>query len=280
MNINEDINAVLNNIDPKNPAFKKALGMGLAHVGNGKFMDKYGQISHVIFNNTLVPYKKAVRSNDLANRDEVGEYLNFMQPQIDQVHGALSAHYTPDKYTNEELNSINHFTNLGYSNINNKLSKFPANIQNNKIQPDNPQDDTPGHITNLDSALRKSRAPFDFSMYTKLGPDVDLNNFQPGQEFRFKGFRSASIYPGHLINTENSRTDELGRPQIAMLHIKAAKNSRVLYAHDYSANPLGDTILPRGAKLKIVDGPKQFIGNNATDGNLDNIVQIDCEHKS
>lgn len=280
----EDLEPLIGDIDPNHPAVKEAARKGLVHVGFGRFEDpKVGQITHIVQNEKLIPFKKAVKTNTFKDQrqDELGAYMTAIDPAIQSLHTALAKHYGPEKYSNSELQSLNHFTTLGYDAINKKLGSLPSGIHSGKIEPEGIGDPTPDHITNMDEIMKKSRSPHDFSGYIKLGADHDLNNFQVGKAFRFKTFRNMSIHPGSVISTETDRQGTGGRPQVAALQVHVKKNARGVYAHDFSSNPKGDFILPRGAKLHIVGGPRKIVGSDAATGDLNReIVFYDAVHKS
>lgn len=276
-NLQEDLNVINSSIDPI--IAEKAAKKGLQHVGFGKFENPVtGQITHVERNGKLVPYNTAIQTNSYKNEnsDEFGAYSQLNAQNVDMLHDALSNHYSADKHSSDEIKSLQHFTNLGYDDINNKLSSLPAGINPNKLQLQSADDETPKHISNLDSATKKHRAPFDFTTYVKLGPDHDLLNFQPGKTIKFKGFRNTSIAPENIINIPNENSKST-----AVLQINVKKNARGVYAHDFSPNPKGDFILPRGARLHIASGPHKIVGSNAaTDNPNQEVVYYNAVHKS
>lgn len=282
-NLKEDLNFVASNVDPA--VAEKAAKKGLNHVGFGKFEDPAtGQITHVAQNGKLIPYNKAIRSNEYQNiehADDFGNYEQLYSQNIAMVHDALNKHYSPEKFSPEEIDSIQHFTNLGYSDINNRLGNLPTGIPANKMEMQAPDDLGPKHISNLDSITKKHRLPFDIYSYTSLSADHDLMNYQPGKSVRLKTFRNTTIAPENVLNIPSNRTSLSGRPQTAILQILAKKNSRGVYAHNFSSNPKGDFILPRGAKLDIVSGPHKIVGSNAAKGSPnDEVVFFNAVHKS
>lgn len=279
-NIREDLNQI--KAEPTSNAAKQAKQQGLAYVGFGRYEDpKTQQITHIVQNDRLIPFKRAVRTNTFGanNTDDIGTYNQIMAPQTQQMHEYLTAHYTPDKYDDKELDAIYTYTNGAYVDINNRLSLLPAGVPANKIEPNAVDDPLPDMIASLDSALKKSRLPADMLVYTNIGSSYSPDNLQQGTTFLFKGYRDTSIDVGNVINNaDKSNIGPSGRPQLNVLQLRLKKNSKGLYAADYSANG-ADTefILPRATKVTIASGPNKLVGSDAMSQNLNlEVMYYDC----
>lgn len=281
--IKEDLNVLKQETASK--ASEDAKKLGLMYVGFGRYEDpRTQQVTHIVVNEKLVPFKRAVKTNTFKtnNMDDVGTYNQFMEPQVQQIHQTLVASYPPEKYSDTELNAIYTFTNGGYVDINNRLASMPAGVPAKQIEPTSPEDTIADVIQSLDSAVKKSRAPFDFPTYAKLGPDYNINDFVPGRSFVFKGYRNTSINMSTALNSsENTQKSPAGRNSAIMLQLNIRKNSRGMYISDYSANAEDmEFLLPRGTVVEIIDGPNTLVGSNAisNDMNLE-IVYFNCVTK-
>jgi len=282
--IRENLNQI--KVEPAGNATTQAKQMGLSYVGFGRYEDsKSQQVTHVVQNDKLIPFKRAVKTNTFKtnNTDDIGAYNQMMSPQTQQIHQYLTAHYTPDKYDDKELDAIYTYTNGAYVDINNRLSSLPAGIPSNKIEPNSIDDPLPDFVASLDSALKKSRLPADIMVYTNVGSSYSPDNLQQGSSFLFKGYRDTSIDLGNVVNNADKNSmGYSGRPQINILQITLKKNSKGLYAADYSVNA-ADTefILPRSCKITIVSGPQKLVGSDAMSQNLNlEIMYYDCVVKT
>jgi hypothetical protein len=256
----EDLSGSL--VEPQSNAAVQAKQLGLVYVGFGRYEDpNTRQITHIVQNDRLVPFAKAVKTNTYQQQssDDYGSYAKAMRPEIDQVSVALTNHYKPEKYKVEELDAIQMYTNTAYSDVNQRLISLPMGINARDIQPTSPDDYVPGIINNMDSDLAKSKAPLVFTVYTGLGGNYDPTQFAPGQEMSFKSFRSSSLNPNVVLN--NIGRD--GEQSVALLQIQVQKDSNGIYVNDFSSNPdESEYILPRGAKIQIIDGPLRSVGSN------------------
>lgn len=282
--INEDLNNL--KVEPASDAAKQAKKKKLAYVGFDRYEDpKSQQVTHIAQNNKLVPFQKAVRTNSFRaeNGDDLGTYNQIMAPEVEQLHTLLASYYTPEKYDDRELDAIYNFTSGGYVDINNRLSSLPADVPAAKIEPSSVDDTFPDLVNSLDSVIKKSRAPSDFITYINLGADVDANMLGVGASFKFKGYRDTSINLGSVINPNITMNVGIsGRNQVNILQIQVKKNSKGLYAADFSSNPEDfEFILPRGAKIEVVNGPQKLVGSDAMTQNLNlEIIYFDCVLKT
>lgn len=277
--LNEDLNFA--RMDPSEKAAKQAKQKGLDHVGFGRYQDpKVGQITHISQNDSLTPYKRAVRTNTFKsqNVDDFGEFSNALMDVVQGLHDVLIQTYTPEMYDDRELDAIFNFTSGQYVDVNNRLSLLPADIPAAKIEPESPDDPLPDIIAYMDSAIKKSRAPQDFMVYTSVDVDPDFFDISPGMTFKFKSFRSTSINLSSVVNSVNKEVGPSGRKTIAILQIRVRKNSKGIYAADFSSVPEdNEFILPRGAKVEIIDGPSTLVGSDASSQNMNlEVIYFDC----
>lgn len=258
--LSEDLSGAL--IEPQSNAAKQAKQLGLVYVGFGRYEDQQtGQITHIVQNDRLVPFSKAIKTNTFQQQsgDDYGSYVKAMRPEIDQVSVALTNHYKPENYSNEELDAIQMYTGSAYNDVNRKLISLPTGIDAKAIQPTTPDDYVPSIISNLDTAIAKSKSPIDFTVYTGLGGNYDPTTFAPGQEMFFKSYRSTSLNPNVVLNSIGRDGDQ----SVALFQIQVQKDTTGIYASDFSqASDESEYILPRGSKIKIVDGPFRSIGSN------------------
>jgi hypothetical protein len=205
-----------------------------------------------------------------------------MMPDIQELHKTLTKAYNPTRFDDQELDAIYHFSSGGYFEINNRLSTLPSDVPAKMIEKMTTDDTMPDLIASLDSATRKIRVPKDFHTYTNLSADVDLSSIQPGASFRFKGFRNTSCNLSTVLSQASQSTSAAGRTQVVMLQIGVKKNSRGLYAADFTANVDDcEFILPRGAMIEVVGGPSQLVGSDAMTSNMNlEVMYYDCVVKS
>jgi hypothetical protein len=269
--------------DPTTQAAAQAKKMGLVYVGFGRYEDpKTNQITHVVLNDRLVPYKRAAKTNQFKERgtNDMRVYTNSQAPLTQQIHEKLRKHYSPEKYKDEELDAIHTYTNLGYLDINERLSQVPSSVPASKIEPMHLDDPMPDVIKNLDSALNKSRSPINHMVYTTLSPDIDISAFKPGSAFSFRGYRDCSINMETVLPVEAA--DPNVRQSVIVLQIEVKKNVKGMYIADYSAIPEdGEFLFPRGTKIEIVDGPNKIVGSDQLTGALNmEILYFSCIAKN
>lgn len=282
-NIKEDLNYA--KAEPKSPASQKASSLGLDYVGFGRYVDpKTQQVTHIVQNDKLVPFNRAVRTNTFQqqNADDYGNFNAQMLPQVQQLHQFMTQTYSPEKFDDRELDAIYYFTSNGYYDINNKLASLPAGVPANKIERSSPDDTMPDVIASLDSAMKKIRVPQDFLTFTQLSPDIDMSSMQPGMSFAFKGYRDTTINIGSVLSQAEQSVGSSGRNQVVLLQIFIKKNSKGLYAADFSSNADDcEFILPRSTKIQIVNGPSNLVGSDAISGNMNlEVLYFECVAKT
>ena len=277
--IKEDLTGAL--IEPDVPATKEASSLGLSHVGFGRYEDQTtNQISHILQDGRLMPFSKAMKTNTFRENssDDYGSYVKNLLPEIQQVSEILVKTYKPEKFKDQELDTIENFTAEDYVNINTKLLSLPTGTPSEEIQPEFDGDDIAYKIQNLDSATSRIRTPVKFLAYVGLNPDnYPVENFMTGKKLTFKGFRSTTLNPTVALNLNTGLNETLERRQTILLQININVGSYGLYVDDLSLAP-GELefILPRCSTVEIVDGPMKLVGSNAStnDPNLEVILFI------
>lgn len=258
--LSENLSGAL--VEPQSNAAAQAKQLGLTYVGFGRYEDpKTMQITHIVQNDRLVPFSKAVKTNTFQQQsgDDYGSYVKALRPEIDETSVTLTNHYKPERYDNNELDAIQLYTSTGYGDINQRLISLPTGIAAKDIQPTSPDDYVPSTIASLDSALAKSKAPMDFTVYAGIGGNYDPTQFASGQTMLFKSYRSTSLNPNVVLN--NVGRD--GEQSTAILQIQVQKDSSGMYVNDFSvASDESEYLLPRGTAVRIVDGPFRMVGSN------------------
>lgn len=264
-------------VEPKSQASAEAKKLNLVYVGFGRYEDpKTQQVTHIVQNGKLVPFSKATKTNSFAKTsgDDFGDYAKNMMPDIEQSHGELSSAYPPEMYDDNELNAIENYSATSYYEINDRLRNLPSGIAADQIEPMYAGDPLPGQVAALDSALKKSKAPKDFIAYASLAPGYSIDSFKPGQNYKFKGFRSLSIDPNVALNYA-SNTPQASRTTSFALQIHVRKGTNGMYLDDFSPQAgEAEYLLPRGAQVKIVSGPHKMVGSNKRTNNLNQEVYL------
>lgn len=271
----EDLNFAAK--EPSSQAAQQAQRLGLSYVGFGRYEDpKTNQITHIVQNHQLVPFRKIVKTNSYKSNppDDVNQFMSALSPEVEEVNQILTNIYSPKLYDEAEIDAIQQFSGQAYSDINDILAKLPAGIPVKQIQPISPDDSVTALIATLDSAMKKSRSPMDFITYTKLSDDVRQTDVVPGTQFKFKGFRNTSVNLANVVTPEDE--------SCTVLQIRVKKNARGIYTANYSQNPEEcEFVLPRGAKLEVISGPTKLVGSDMQVGNLyKQIYYYDCITKS
>jgi hypothetical protein len=261
-------NALL--VPKKSPAAQEAASMGLQYVGFGRYEDpRSGQVTHIVQNDKLVPFSRAIRTNTYQTHsaDDFGTYLNALSPDLDKDLSELAKVFTPDKYSEEELDAIKKYTDNSYYNVSNILNKLPMGIIGKQIQPANISDDTPKLIEAMDAAMMRNKVPTDVIGYISLSQDIDTNMLGAGRKLGFKSYRSTTL----AMNTLLDQYTNSGSGGGVVLQVLIPKGSNGLYADDFSANPgEREFILPRSSSIEILSGPNKLSGTYmSADNNLE-----------
>ena len=275
----EDLNNAL--VEPSSNAAAEAKKLRLQYVGFGRYEDpNTQQISHVVQNDRLVPFNKAIKSNTFkqSSQDDYGNFVKQFAPDIEQNQAYMTDYYRPEYYDENELGAVEAYTGTDFFDINNKLYDLPTGIRADQIQPEYDGDPIPAQVAALDSALSKMKTDHEFLSYVGLGTEYDITSFAPGSTFRFKGYRSTTINPNIALNYNSRVNKSVSRQQTVMLQIKVPKGSKGMFVEDFSANPgESEFLLPRGSKVKVVSGPNKLVGSNAYTGSSGlEVLYFDC----
>lgn len=257
---------------PSDPA-AQAKSLGLQYVGFGRYEDPHTQqVTHIVQNNKLVPFSKAVRTNDYAtqNGNDFGNLAKQLKPALQQDIIDLNKSAPPTKYNDDELSAIKSYTDANYAAVNSVLNNLPAGIKAHQIQPLTPDDNTPELIKHLDSALNKTKTPKDLTVYSIISDDLPV---KPNQQLKFKGFRSTTLN----IETAISQLDPTHGGG-TLLQIHAPKGTKGMLADNFSSTPgQSEFILPRGSGLKVLNGPTKTVGTYQTPDNPLDVYLYNCE---
>ena len=256
------------------PAAQEAARLGLQYVGFGRYEDpRTGQVTHIVQNDQLVPYQKAIQTNTYQQQssNDLGNYAGEMSQSEEELHAALLQEYGTSNFSDDELDAIREFTAGAYQDINDRLSSLPTGIPSEQIVPESANDSIPSMIQSLDNALSKNQTQASFVVYSSLAMGAfDITQFKPNTSFAFKGFRSTTI---SLSNAVSMMT---GQKNAVVLQIKVPAGSNGAYVDDYSANPgENEFVLPRASQVKVVSGPNKLVG--AITGNRQNVFYFNCE---
>lgn len=278
--LKEDLGGAL--VEPQSASSQEAARLGLVYVGFGRYEDpKTQQITHIVQNDRLVPYKRAVKTNSFknSNSDDFGTYAKDLKPEVEQHHADLINHYLPENYNDSELSAVESYTSEDYLDINDKLRSLPAGIPADQIEPEYVGDNLPETIAFLDSALDRMKTPKQFLVYATLGEGYRIEDLQLGQTFRFKGYRSTTLNPGIAINFGSNPEAAQNRKQTVVLQILVKEGSKGMYVDDYSSTPgEAEFLLPRGSSVKITNGPNKLVGSNGYTGELNRqIIYFNAE---
>lgn len=277
--IKEDLtNALI--IPDKSPAAQQAAQMGLVYVGFGRYEDPAtGQVAYIVQNEKLVPFGKAIRTNSYqaTNSDDFGNFIQYLQPQVEEDVAKLMNTYMPEDYSEEELDAIKQFTDTGYYNVNSLLNSLPPNIMTKQIQPTSLSDNSPQIIQALDTALARNKLPKEIVGYATLSSDVDSGSIAPNSMVLFKGYRSTTLDISTILN----KFTEDGNGGGVVFQILMPKGSGGMYLDDFSSNPgESEYLLPRSSTIKIVSGPNKLSGTYQSPDNNLSIVFYSCELRS
>lgn len=250
--IREDLNIA--KAEVSGIAAKQAKDLGLEYVGFGRYADpKTGQVSYIVKDDKLVPFSKAVKTNDYAqNRsDDFGTMSKAQGKDNEDILAVLSKTYDAMKYDETQLDAIKWWTDTGYYEAGDMLSGMPTGVDSKQLQPGGPQDSSPAMIQALDSAMKKVLTPSEIIVFSAIDAGEEL---APGVSFITKGFRSTTLSMEHALAT--------GAPTILQIYVPPKKPG--VYADDMSVNPgEHEFILPRGTKLKVTGGPNKLVGSDA-----------------
>jgi hypothetical protein len=264
-------------IEPKSNAAKEARRLGLTYMGFGRYADSKGKVAYIVDQDRLIPYKgrdevQSMYSKDSAssiayasvlnNRDkEDSKIIKQKSKDTQALNRALYKFYKPDIFDDAEINAIQYYTAEGFGPVNRYLYKG----HDKEVSPE--LDATINStIEALDSAFENTQSPFAYTVYSGLSSRYSSNKLEPGEDYIFRGYVSSSIDFTTAIDafTESDWSDS-----VVALQIEVAKGQKSIYVDPISSNAgEGETLLPRGSKIRIVSGPHmiedQIVSQNSS----------------
>lgn len=259
----------------KTAAARQAKKMGLTYAGFGRYLDAKGQVSYVVQNGQLVPFKgleDVQKMYDKAENASNPEKYKQLKSQADEHSKTYKTRQKEDdklirnkakefKKTNRELNkyfaqigfseqqydALADYTDTFYDSVNRYLYKgHDEGVDAKK------DSDIVGVISAIDSAFEEAEAPFDYSVYTGLSSRYKADKIVPGERYLFRGYLSTSVDPtvaatGYTDETKNGRV---------LLQIDIQQGQKALHIDEISTKQgESETLLPRGTVLQIISGP-------------------------
>lgn len=300
--ISESLAAEIKN-EPKTAAAKQAKQLGLTYAGFGRYADRNGNIAYLVHDDKLVPYKRRddlssmysktfdmpdqpksltakkgldkkqlaqqnakFYSNALNKRDKADrDILKQKNSEAAKYKKELYNFYKGKNFDDNEINAIRWYTEDGYEYINRYLYK--GHDEGATKQDD---DTVKEAIKNLDSAFEDMGAPFKYTVYTGLSSRYKSNKFKPGSEYIFRGYVSTSLDYGTAIDgfAETDWNDKA-----VVLQVEVKKGQKSLFIDALSSNGgEGETLLPRGSRIRVVSGPHPIesglVSLNNDDGHI------------
>lgn len=282
--LSEDLTLALS--EPSTNAAKEAKRLGLKYVGFGRYENPItNQVTHIVQDDKLIPFSVATKSNTSKQQKKSNQFEQFvseLQPMIEASHNVLINHYGKIVYNNDELDSIESYTQNNYE-INGRLWNLTPGIKANEIEPMFPNDPTAKTVAGLDSAVSKSSTPIELMVYTSLSENFDMLKLAPNSVLNFNGFRSCSLDPLQALDLNSERSSYKAgmfdtRRKLSILQIRVEKDSKGLYADDYSSSPgEREFILPRGSRVRVLDSPSKIVASNSNYSRNDEIMFYNCE---
>lgn len=241
--------------EPSSPAALQAKRLGLQYVGFGRYEDpRTQQVTHIVQNDRLVPFSKAVRTNNYQqySSNDIGDFAKGSKKNASAIGEHLRGFYPPEKYNENELDAIKAFTDVNIGKgVNELLHSLPSGIAPEDIQPVDANDTRAQTIAMLDSAINKSKAPENMVVYSIL--PAQIGELKSGSVFSFKGYRSTTIDLAVALSEAQDGS---------ILQVLIPKGSKGLYVDDYSSSPgEGEFLLPRGSMVTVTGGPSRLRGN-------------------
>lgn len=301
--------------EPKTAAAKQAKKLGLKYAGFGRYADRSGNIAYMVHGDKLLPYKKrqdlatmysktfdmpdqpkpvakkgitpsAVKPDkkqqamdqhkmydSALSKREREDMAILKKKSLDarKYKEALTNFYKRKDFDSDELNAIQWYTGDGYEYINKYLYK-------GHDEGATYQDDTEikKAIQSLDSAFEDTEAPFKYNVYTGLSDRYSSEKFQPGGEYVFRGYVSTSL------DYETSIDGFAKSQKSVVLQVEIQKGQKAIFVDSLSSNPgEGETILPRGSRIKIISGPhpieRELVSMNGLGGDDEHIHLFHCK---
>lgn len=276
--------------EPKTAASRQAKQLGLVYAGFGRYADKKGNIAYLVHDDKLVPYKrrddlssmysktfdmpdqpktltakKGIQAKpdkkELAQKNarfysgvlnkrakSDNDLLKQKRKEAQEYKKELQKFYKRDNFDKEELDAIQWYTEDGFEYINRYLYKG-----HDEGATKNDDDTVQTAIKNLDSAFEDTEAPFKYSVYSGLSSRYKSNKFKPGGEYVFRGYVSTSLDYDTAID---GFADTDWNDKSVVLQIEIKKGQKSIFVDGISSNSgEGETMLPRGSRIKVISGP-------------------------
>lgn len=295
--------------EPKTAASREARKLGLTYMGFGRYADNTGKIAYLVHDDRLVPYKDRGQVNAMnynaaaaaakaptmkkslsasqkmdktSQSKQEAEFYNTVLNKRDKedsnilkqkdkeaqaLSNELYKFYSPGMFDENEVNAIQEYTMEAYDEINSYLYKG----HDEGVTPE--QDQYINNLINaLDSAFEETEAPFPYTVYSGLSSRYTADKIKPGSEYIFRGYLSTSISYGTAIDgfTESDWNDNP-----VVLQIEISRGQKSIYVDPVSEHQgEGETLLPRGSKIKIVSGPHVIHDSIVSENPIGNKINL------
>jgi hypothetical protein len=294
--------------EPTSAAAKEARKLGLTYMGFGRYADNKEQIAYLVDNDRLVPYKrredvqamqskvtaanampapkKPVQSktgvqkpdkNEQARKEanfyntvlnkrdrEDSKILKQKDKETQVLNNALYQSYGPQLFSEDELNAINEYS----ANASDIVNRYLYKGHDDGITPEQDQY-VNGIINGLDSAFEETQAPFSYTVYTGLSQRYNPDKIAPGGEYVFRGYLSSSIAFQSAIEGQAESGGSV------VLQVEISKGQRSIYTDPMLQYPGdGETLLPRGSKIKVISGPHMIDDSIVSDNPQGNQIYL------
>lgn len=260
---------------PKSSILLQAEKLGLTYVGFGRFADNQGTVTYMVNKNKLVPYENQQDAYANYNKASMGgnnekaaelkkqadEYTDILYDRTEadqkamssesqmimQVDAALKQYYNQSMFDSMEINTILDFITADFEPLNLYLYQGfdPGTDQQTA-------DNMTQAISELDTLIEDSQAPFNYSVYTCLSPRYNPSDIKAGETYLFRGYISTSLDYNVCIE---AAIKEMQAQSITLLQIDLMQGQRSIYTEAFTESGELETILPRGLKIGIVSGP-------------------------
>jgi hypothetical protein len=269
--------------EPKTAASIEARKLGLTYMGFGRYANSKGQITYIVHNDRLVPYKtqedvqgmyqkvhqtpSTVSTKSLeAQADKHNKILTKRSAEDEKIanrkmkeaiktNKILTKAFPASMFDENEMAALQEYTNQGFGPVNRYLYK---GLDDDATQED--ADYINGVIEGMDSAFSNSQAPMNYTVYTGLSQRYTSDKFVPGKDYIFKGYVSTTLDYNTAIELFTEQNEDS-----VILQIEVSKGQNAIHVSGFSnVNADEDeflqteemeTILPRGSKIKIISGP-------------------------
>jgi hypothetical protein len=190
---------------------------------------------------------------------EAKQWLQKNQKEAKENDKALQIFYDKANYSKEELHGIKEYSDELFFDINKYLYANKGEVdfrQRAKTNKGSRQFEVMQAIAEIDSAMEKSTAPYEFHAYSGLDDSYDISGLERGKQYIFTGYRSTSI---DFEKAGSRSADQRDKKGAAVLQIKVPTGARGMYiGHLSSRKDEKEFLLPRNSKIKIVGKPRKL----------------------